>query len=593
LLIRFWGTRGSIPTPGSNTMRYGGNTSCVEVRSSEGTLLVLDCGTGSFALGQKLFADGITGLHGNILFSHTHWDHIQGFPFFMPVFFEGTEWDIYGPQGLNQSIAETLGGQMQYTYFPVNLDQLKASIRYHNLVEGTFQIKDIKITSQYLNHTSLTLGYRIEADGKTVVYSCDHEPYSGELAKGVGEIKGRDRMHAAFLANADLVIHDAQYTAEEYPEKVGWGHSTIEYVVHLCQHSGVKKLALTHHDPLRDDLQLDKIITEIREKLKKESSTLEVFAAAEGDEIQLGASKSAAPSDGLATKSALVDQRVLAFVKDPEIKKILLEAMVGQIAFSFAENQEGLIQEVKKASLILIEHDPPAMNALTMGRSVTEEAKKNQLEIPLVGISAKQENLDATRAAGIAEWLLKPFSSSYSRYKIQTWLNHSNSRWVRAPIPENEEERLKVLKSLNLLDTKEEDRFDKFTKIIASIFDVPYVLISLVDKDRQWFKSHHGIDVRETSREKSICSHVVYNKKMLIVPDTLKDDRFAENPDVIEGPHIRFYAGFPLNVEEGSIIGTLCLLDKRPRDLNSEEVKLIEDFRDLLLLELKADKKLK
>jgi phosphoribosyl 1,2-cyclic phosphodiesterase len=217
--VQFWGTRGSIATPGPATARYGGNTSCIELRSGRGTLVVIDCGTGAHPLGQKLIADDIQG--GHILISHTHWDHIQGVPFFAPLFRDGTDWDIYGPKGLGQSLRETLAGQMQYTYFPISLDRFGATVRYHDLVEGAFDIGDVKVSTHYLNHPALTLGYRLETDGLVVVYACDHEPYSRNLATGQGEITGQDLRHAEFLKDADLLIHDAQYTAAEYPSKVG------------------------------------------------------------------------------------------------------------------------------------------------------------------------------------------------------------------------------------------------------------------------------------------------------------------------------------------------------------------------------------
>ena len=231
--VQFWGTRGSIATPVPSMARYGGNTSCIEVRSARETLVIVDCGTGGHSLGQKLMSGGAKGLRGHILISHTHWDHIQGIPFFCPLFAPGNEWDIYGPKGLGQSLREALAGQMQYTYFPVTLDQCGARIRYHDLVEGTFDIDDIKVSTHYLNHPALTLGYRLEADGVVVVYACDHEPHSRMLATGHGEITGQDLRHAEFVNRADLLIHDAQFTAEEYPAKIGWGHSTVEYVVKL------------------------------------------------------------------------------------------------------------------------------------------------------------------------------------------------------------------------------------------------------------------------------------------------------------------------------------------------------------------------
>src|SRR5215467_4890001 len=294
--VQFWGTRGSIAKPGPSTARYGGNTSCIEVCSSRGTLVVIDCGTGAHPLGQHLSSISAKGLRGHILISHTHWDHIQGIPFFAPLFVPGNRWDIYGPKGLDQSLRETLAGQMQYTYFPVTPDQFGATIHYHDLVEGTFDIDDIKVSTHYLNHPALTLGYRLEADGVAVVYACDHEPYSRSAATGDGEITGQDLRHAEFLSGADLLIHDAQYTAEEYPAKVGWGHSTVEYVVKLSKYAKVKRIALTHHDPLRDDDAIDRLLASVRARLRANASSLDVFAAAEGQVVEVAPSPEKGPT---------------------------------------------------------------------------------------------------------------------------------------------------------------------------------------------------------------------------------------------------------------------------------------------------------
>ena len=168
--IKFWGTRGSFAKPGATTLRYGGNTSCVEVRSDAGTLIVVDCGTGGHELGLDLVSRQSVPLHGQMLISHTHWDHIQGIPFFAPFFNPHNVWRIYGPKGLSQSLRATLAGQMEHSYFPIALSQFAATIHYHDLVEGAFSIDDVSILTRYLNHPALTLGYRLEVDGASIAY---------------------------------------------------------------------------------------------------------------------------------------------------------------------------------------------------------------------------------------------------------------------------------------------------------------------------------------------------------------------------------------------------------------------------------------
>src|SRR5258708_16490450 len=206
---RFYGTRGSIPTPGPDTVRYGGNTSGVQVRSAAGTLVWADMGTGAAVLGREIMAQGKK-VRGHILIGNTHWDHIQGLPFFAPLFVPGNEWDIYAPRGLQEGVRETLAGQMQHTYFPVDLEQLGATIRYHELVEGEFHVGDIGVRARYLNHTALTLGYRLECDGVSLAYAGGHEPHARGLADGSSGITRPDQEHGSFLRPAASVIHDAQ-----------------------------------------------------------------------------------------------------------------------------------------------------------------------------------------------------------------------------------------------------------------------------------------------------------------------------------------------------------------------------------------------
>jgi phosphoribosyl 1,2-cyclic phosphodiesterase/CheY-like chemotaxis protein len=605
--VKFWGTRGSIAKPGPDTVRYGGNTSCVEIRSSRGTLIIIDCGTGAHALGQSLLAANPTGLRGHILISHTHWDHIQGLPFFAPLFVPGNEWDIYGPKGLDESVRESLAGQMQYTYFPVALEQFGAKVRYHDLVEGGFEIDDVRIVTRYLNHPALTLGYRLEADGATVVYSTDHELHTRSLAGGEGQIEGQDGDHAEFLRGADLVLHDAQYTAKEYPAKIGWGHSSVEYAVRIAEHAGVARIALTHHDPLRDDKSLDQMVEDLRAALRSRGSTLEVFAAAEGQsievkpEVEAGLSQRAdnAPFDRearTAINSAYANGSVVTAISDLESNAIFAAAVraegISLRAFSDPSAIPAYLN-AEPASMVILDHRPPGVDALAICRAIrsgalTDERADDRIDtqsLPII-LLADREDTGAGEAAGVTEWIIKPFTSSYVRTKVRAWILRTDCRWVRAPIPQDEESRLGVLKSLRVLDTAPEARFDRITRLAAALFDVPIALISLVDWDRQWCKSCCGLEAGEISRDESFCAHIVHSRHSMMVPDTLRDPRFADNPLVTNAPRVRFYAGAPLILDNGKCVGTLCMIDTRVRFLDGSAMGLLHDLRDLAVQEL-------
>ena len=598
--VRFWGTRGSIPKAGHGTVRYGGNTSCVEVRSRAGTLLVLDSGTGAHGLGHALAAARTTPHRGHMLITHTHWDHIQGFPFFAPLFIPGDEWDVYAPRGLRESLRDALAGQMQDIYFPVNLDQFAATVRYHDLVEGVFAIEDIRVTARYLNHTALALGYRLEVDGVTVVYSTDHEPHSRQLADGdASELVGEDRRHMEYLAGADLVIHDAQYTAAEYPAKIGWGHSTVESVVAVACAAGVGRLALYHHDPLRDDDGLDKIVAAARRQAAGEGAALDVFAAAEGMAFDIvpaavvpGRERVSAIAAEVTVPPDLLAQSVLVAVEDPELRERVAEAAHGdRLTLVTAADADEVLAAVRAGppSVLLLGRRLRGKDSLEICRALREGGDSHPKDLPIVLVAADEHEAarSAGAEAGVTDWLVAPFSALYARTRIRAWALRQACRWVRPVLPADEAARLRVLRQLGILDSPAEERFDRITRLAQRLFDVPIALVSLVDADRQWFKSRQGVDIEETTRELSFCAHAIHDDRVFVVADALSDPRFADHPMVTAGARVRFYAGRPVHVD-GRRVGTLCVVDHRPRQLRDDDARALDDLAALVELELAA-----
>jgi phosphoribosyl 1,2-cyclic phosphodiesterase len=245
--ITCWGVRGSIPTPGPDTVQVGGNTSCFEVRCGQ-HIIIFDGGTGLRLLGQKLLRE--LPIEAFLLFSHVHWDHIQGFPFFAPAFIPGNKIHLYGGSNVSRTLEETLAGQMDYPSFPVHLSEMGAQMDFNDLREGqVLQIGDeVRVSNARGNHPNGVYAYRVDYQGKSVVYATDTEHYSIVDPKLLRLCK-----------NVDLLIYDAMYTPEEYAgevggmAKTGWGHSTFTAAVALAQAAGAKKLVLHHHDPAQTD----------------------------------------------------------------------------------------------------------------------------------------------------------------------------------------------------------------------------------------------------------------------------------------------------------------------------------------------------
>ncbi|HET98423.1 MAG TPA: MBL fold metallo-hydrolase [Desulfurivibrio alkaliphilus] len=302
--VKFWGVRGSVPCPGPETVRYGGNTACIEVRFPEldNRLLIIDAGSGLRGLGNHIMANDFKRgpLDLSIFLTHTHWDHIMGFPFFVPIYVPGNRLTVYGPVSYEQdTLRGIVGGQLTYRYFPVREVELTAEVDYVELKEGRLDLGDgITLVTRYLNHPVLCLGYRIEFGGKVLCTAYDTEPYRNlfitdpaapsydeEMAWEGAEVAAeQNRLVTDFFTGADLLIHDTQYTEEEFfPAKVGWGHSSFEYALAAASRAGVKRLALFHHDPDRSDDQLD----ELALCYGGQRDGVEVFCAREGMELTL------------------------------------------------------------------------------------------------------------------------------------------------------------------------------------------------------------------------------------------------------------------------------------------------------------------
>lgn len=435
--IRFWGTRGSIARPGSATLRYGGNTSCVEIVARDGTWVVLDCGTGAHELSLDLARRESPPTVGHLLIGHTHWDHIQGFPFFAPLYDPRAEWQVYAPGDRAGHLEQTFAGQMSAEHYPIALGDLKAHVRFRVLTEGSFSIGGIRVTAQYLHHPALTLGYRLEADGVAVVYASDHEPHvvppDGAPASGVLQ-HPEDHRHVAFLAGADLVIHDAQYTLAEYRTRRGWGHTPVECAVDYAIAAAAKRLALHHHDPDRDDTALEGLVTGARARAAEAGAALEVFAAAEGLELELEGAGAGPTAAAGGEDSALME-------REPRAEwTVLLAGDDAALALRLAHvlREDGIrlvhVSKLAKAleiahaappSLLLLDLDVPRGEVLAACRQLRCAAERRLREIPVLVVTGSvpdEEEVREAFAAGATDYLVRPIKPTLLRARVRGWL---------------------------------------------------------------------------------------------------------------------------------------------------------------------------
>jgi len=293
LQVKFWGTRGSIPVSGAGYERYGGNTVCVSLTSDSGHLFIFDAGSGIRPLGVDLQQQA-RGPHGHpavgyLCLSHSHWDHIQGFPFFKPAFAPHAQLGIIGCSDRTQTLVNLLAGQQEWSYFPVPLASLPAHLKFYAMCGGECRLDGADLATLLQKHTLPSLAFRLKLGGWNFVYASDNEPLSpptlGDSLLGYDVI---DQRLVEFARGADLLVHDAQYTMDEYLQHIGWGHNTPEVAVDTAILAGVKRLALFHHDPEHSDAQLDAMLACAQARARRlAGDQLEVFSARDGLEVTL------------------------------------------------------------------------------------------------------------------------------------------------------------------------------------------------------------------------------------------------------------------------------------------------------------------
>ena len=289
--IRFWGVRGSIASPGPKTVRYGGNTTCIEIRTDNNELIILDAGTGIFPLSQTLLAE--LPVTANVLITHSHWDHIQGLPFFIPNFIPGNTLRLHGgfDPVSGKGIEQVMSVQLQYSYFPVREAEMKARIEYVTLApEQSIQIGSATVTPYLLNHPVIDFGYRIESNGKSVFFTGDHEPpYNiyepGDDGYAEYQVFVDEKLKAIedAIRGVDVFIADCSYTDAEYPSKKGWGHGTFSSSIATAHATGAKVLFCTHHEPTRSDDALEAAFQSALEANASLTQQMDVRLAREGD----------------------------------------------------------------------------------------------------------------------------------------------------------------------------------------------------------------------------------------------------------------------------------------------------------------------
>jgi CheY-like chemotaxis protein len=411
----------------------------VEAVTDSGQRLIFDAGTGARPLGIHLMSNAPKPITAVILVSHTHWDHIQGFPFFIPLFVPGNRFTVCGPKGSNASLPNVLAGQMEYTYFPVELAQLGAAITYRDLGEGTEEIEGVRVWTQSLNHPAPALGYRIEADGASLLYLCDHEPYweslwdsKAESGKLESILHDGDRRHATFMRNADVVVHDAQYTPEEYPGKKNWGHSTWTYVTSMAAAAGVKNLFLTHHDPAHDDEFLDEIETRARELAASLGSPMRVSCAREGFQTRFrGDPNHIALQEVAAVAGGSRSDLLVLIVDDDEDLRFLARKALARSGYRVIESENGRdgLDQIRSKSpdLLILDLNMPGMDGFEVLRALGSGGAG---PLPVLVLTSQGDENSARQSfeLGATDFLAKPFTSPQLDARVRSCFSRGGAR---------------------------------------------------------------------------------------------------------------------------------------------------------------------
>jgi CheY-like chemotaxis protein/ribonuclease BN (tRNA processing enzyme) len=409
------------------------------VRTDDGTLIVLDCGTGARKLGQQVALGGPVRAH--IFIGHTHSDHIQGLPFFVPAFEPGSHITIYGPAGIDRSFPRAISSQMDYAFFPVPIDQLPAQLDFEELGEEQFTIGNATVRTHYLNHTAPCLGYRIEVGNRALVYATDHEQNAESLWRfdrgartydAEAMLHTADAGHTAFLRNADLVIHDAQYLASEYPQKLGWGHSTMEYAVDVALAANVQRLALFHHDPNRTDVALDQLLAAATERAEMSGVSLEVLAAAEGMDVWLAERGISVVADRGPQAPLMPTRPRILLAEDDDGVADTLNDILMEDGYEVRRAADGVqaveLMKQQQFDLVLLDLQMPAMDGFSVCRILRSDARLQSLPILVLTVRSDPADILAGFAEGATDYMTKPFSEAQLRARVRSWLTRGGNQ---------------------------------------------------------------------------------------------------------------------------------------------------------------------